>query len=181
MRLVKTMPRVEYRKHDPANEAEFETVKLLVDLGLSEPYSIYVYRFFLTNWPDLCYLATDADQDGKVIGAIICKVEPHREVRIRGYIGMLVVDPSYRKQGIAAKLIGVALDEMTIEHKADEIMLEAEVCNGAAIALYEKFGFMRWKRLHRYYLNQHDAFRLVLPLTEKSVTRIAFLPLLECA
>ena len=41
-------------------------------------------------------------------------------------------------------------------------MLEAEVTNHGAIALYENLGFVRDKRLHRYYLNGSDAFRLML-------------------
>ena len=31
----------------------------LVDAELSEPYSIFTYRYFLRNWPQLCFLAFD--------------------------------------------------------------------------------------------------------------------------
>lgn len=31
----------------------------LVDAELSEPYSIFTYRYFLRNWPHLCFLAFD--------------------------------------------------------------------------------------------------------------------------
>jgi hypothetical protein len=34
----------------------------------------------------------------------------------------------------------------------------------AALGLYTSLGFVREKRLHRFYLNGKDAFRLVLPL-----------------
>ncbi len=41
-------------------------------------------------------------------------------------------------------------------------MLETEITNKGALNLYEKLGFVRDKRLSRYYLNDNDAFRLKL-------------------
>ncbi len=43
-----------------------------------------------------------------------------------------------------------------------QIVLETEENNTAALALYERLGFVRDKRLHKYYLNGHDAYRLKL-------------------
>ena len=43
---------------------------------------------------------------------------------------------------------------------ADEAVLETEVTNTGALRLYEGLGFVRDKRLPRYYLNGNDAFRL---------------------
>ena len=41
-----------------------------------------------------------------------------------------------------------------------QIALETEVTNAAALRLYESLGFIRDKRLPKYYLNGNDAFRL---------------------
>lgn len=41
-------------------------------------------------------------------------------------------------------------------------MLETEYTNQGAIALYQQMGFIKDKRLFRYYLNGVDAFRLKL-------------------
>lgn len=41
-------------------------------------------------------------------------------------------------------------------------MLETEYDNHAALSLYESLGFIREKRLYRFYLNGKDAFRLIL-------------------
>ena len=57
----------------------------------------------------------------------------------------------------------MAIDAM-IERDADEIALETEITNTAAMKLYERLGFLRSKRLHRYYLNGNSAFRLLLYL-----------------
>lgn len=46
-----------------------------------------------------------------------------------------------------------------------QIVLETEVTNVSALNLYEKLGFVRDKRLYKYYLNGVDAFRLKLWLT----------------
>ena len=43
-----------------------------------------------------------------------------------------------------------------------QIVLETEITNKAALHLYENLGFVRDKRLFRYYLNGVDALRLKL-------------------
>jgi peptide alpha-N-acetyltransferase len=49
-----------------------------------------------------------------------------------------------------------------VDMGCDEVMLEAELTNVGALALYEKLGFARDERLGRYYLNGGDAYRLKL-------------------
>lgn len=46
----------------------------------------------------------------------------------------------------------------------EEVALEAEVTNSGALRLYQKLGFIRDKRLHKYYLSGSDAYRLKLLL-----------------
>lgn len=78
---------------------------------------------------------------------------------------MLAVQESYRGKGIATKLVCMAIDAMAARD-ADEIVLETEVTNTASLKLYERLGFLRSKRLHRYYLNGNTALRLVLYLKQ---------------
>lgn len=54
---------------------------------------------------------------------------------------------------------------------ADEAVLEAEATNAAALRAYEGLGFLRDKRLLRYYLNGADAYRLKLLLPESEGRR----------
>ena len=49
-----------------------------------------------------------------------------------------------------------------------QIALETEVTNTAAMKLYERLGFLRSKRLHRYYLNGNSAFRFMLFVKEST-------------
>lgn len=80
---------------------------------------------------------------------------------MRGYIAMLAISSTHRGNGIATTLVRKAIDKM-IDRGADEVVLETEETNLAAMRLYERLGFVRSKKLHRYYLNGNSAFRLVL-------------------
>lgn len=182
----------------------------LIDRDLSEPYSIFTYRYFVAQWPTLCFLAVDPtgggaggggggrpagaaasskerggdndddkdkppappppppvllpDNEGAAAGVVVCKAEPHRDRGlVRGYLAMLVVDAQHRGKGLGAALAKRAIAAMRA-HPCDEIALEAEAGNLAALALYRSLGFVRDKRLHRYYLNGADAYRLKLLL-----------------
>jgi N-alpha-acetyltransferase 30 len=82
-----------------ADERDIELVTRLIDPELSEPYSIFTYRFFLTPWPNLCHFCY---VDGEPAGVVVGKVDDHKSGRRRGYIGMVVVNQPYRKMGIGA-------------------------------------------------------------------------------
>lgn len=140
------------------SELQMPEIMRLIQKDLSEPYSIYTYRYFIHNWPKLCFLAT---HEGKYIGAIVCKLDMHRNVVKRGYIAMLAVDEKYRKRKIGSRLVRKAIQAM-INDNADEVVLETEITNKPALKLYENLGFVRDKRLFRYYLNGVDALRLKL-------------------
>ena len=138
-------------------------MRQLIGKDLSEPYSIYVYRYFLYQWPELCFMAVDTTNSSKLAGVVICKLEQHRGGPMRGYIAMLATQEAYRGKGVATTLVMKAIDLM-IEKDADEIALETEETNNAAMRLYEKLGFLRSKKLYRYYLNGNSAYRLLLYL-----------------
>ncbi|KAI4234917.1 MAG: hypothetical protein LQ349_003487 [Xanthoria aureola] len=159
---------LQYVQYHSSKESTYlAAIRQLISNDLSEPYSIYVYRYFLYQWGDLCFLALD--EHDNMLGVVISKLEPHRGGPMRGYIAMLAVKKEHRGKGIATKLVRMAIDVM-IERDADEIALETEVTNTAAMKLYERLGFLRSKRLHRYYLNGNSAFRFVLFVKESAFT-----------
>lgn len=88
------------------NELQMPDIMRLIQKDLSEPYSIYTYRYFIHNWPKLCFLAMHGDT---CVGAIVCKLDLHREVIKRGYIAMLAVDKEYRKLKIGTNLVQNAI------------------------------------------------------------------------
>ena len=113
-------------------------IRQLISKDLSEPYSIYVYRYFLYQWPDLCFMVgclpttlsvvmSDTfeqalDDSDNLIGVIVCKLEPHRGGPMRGYIAMLATREEHRGKGIASRLVRMAVQKM-IEKDADEVSL----------------------------------------------------------
>jgi len=139
------------------DEHEMPEIVGLIEKDLSEPYSVFTYRYFINNWPDLCFITR---QQGRCVGTVVCKLDVHRcRNTHRGYIAMLAVDKELRGQGLGKKLVRLCLDRMR-ELGADECVLETEVTNKGALALYRSMGFVKEKRLHKYYLNGNDAFRL---------------------
>lgn len=111
------------------------------------------------------------------IGAVVCKLDVHKKMIKRGYIAMLAVDKAYRRKNIGSNLVIRCIRAMASQ-EADEvnhsfhsqpsltpltqIVLETEITNKSALKLYENLGFVRDKRLFRYYLNGVDALRLKL-------------------
>ncbi|KAG4065800.1 hypothetical protein HA402_012478 [Bradysia odoriphaga] len=140
------------------SELQMPDIMRLIQKDLSEPYSIYTYRYFIHNWPKLCFLAMHGTT---CVGAIVCKLDIHRQQSKRGYIAMLAVDKDYRKLKIGTNLVAKAIQAMLV-YNADEVVLETEITNIPALRLYENLGFVRDKRLFGYYLNGVDALRLKL-------------------
>jgi N-alpha-acetyltransferase 30 len=164
--IQKHPPGIEYLQYSLEKEAEYlPQIRELISKDLSEPYSIYVYRYFLYQWAELCFIAVDTTNNNKLAGVVICKLEPHHGGPLRGYIAMLATKEEHRGKGIAITLVSKAIDLM-IAKDADEIALETEETNTAAMRLYERLGFLRSKKLHRYYLNGSSAYRLLLYLKE---------------
>jgi peptide alpha-N-acetyltransferase len=178
---------LQYIQYQHSLESQYlPAIRALISKDLSEPYSIYVYRYFLCQWGHLCFMVSLVDPsrrcleapsdtsplqalnptDSSLIGVVICKLEMHSShstPTMRGYIAMLAVSAQYRGHGVATALVKMAIDAMT-KRNADEIVLETEETNIPAMRLYEGLGFLRSKKLHRYYLNGNSAYRLVLLL-----------------
>ncbi len=110
------------------DESQIDCVMRLVGRDLSEPYSVFTYRYFLHRYPQLCIFAVTVSnsEDGnhnsdnhesepEPIGCIVCKIDPeeneengeqdYEEPRLCGYIAMLAVDTSFRRSGIGSALL----------------------------------------------------------------------------
>lgn len=121
---------------DYKDESRLEDVDRLVACDLSEPYSIFTYRYFLNRFPDLCILAFD-QASGEVCGCVVGKIDseeaaPDAMVEATdknetnnissskdktaivqtGYIGMLAVSKSHRRKGIGKDLVRRVLQRM---------------------------------------------------------------------
>ena len=110
--------------------------------------------------------------------AFLVAVEPETEKAV-GYAGLLVVadegyitnvavDPSCRRQGVAAQLLQV-FDNFAKGNHLAFLTLEVRPSNAAAIALYEGFGFREVGRRRNYYdLPKEDALILTKYYAEEA-------------
>jgi len=77
------------------------------------------------------------------------------------------VDPSYQNQGIGARLLTAAENDVR-SRGMKKIRLEVATSNRAAIQLYKRAGFTILSLLPRYYLYDHagsrDAYRMIKEL-----------------
>ena len=110
--------------------------------------------------------------------AFLVAVEPETD-KVIGYAGLLVaadegyitnvaVDPSRRRQGVAAQLLQV-FDNFAKGNRLAFLTLEVRPSNAAAIALYRGFGFREVGRRRNYYdLPKEDALILTKYYTEEA-------------
>ncbi|GAC96364.1 potential peptide N-acetyl transferase [Pseudozyma hubeiensis SY62] len=161
--------------HPYTGEHQMPTIISLIEKELSEPYIVYTYRYFVNQWPSLCFFAHHPSSPSSAIGVIVCKLDRHLKGRfrlMRGYIAMISVKSEFRGRGVAKRLVVKAVEEM-VRMGAQEVVLETEADNEKALGLYEGLGFVREKRLHRFYLNGKDSFRLVLPIPRSAQREVA--------
>ena len=133
---------------------------------LSEPYPIYTYLYFLDLFPDctiLCYDKNkkEANNDYYVAGAVVGNIN-RKPNKVQGYIAMLAVEEDYRKRGLGKKMVELLMDIFKKSYRVNEISIETEVDNYAALGLYESFGFVRTKMYINYYFNANNAYKLKL-------------------
>ena len=55
-----TDPDLRYVQYENSKEPIYlSAIRQLISTDLSEPYSIYVYRYFLHQWGDLCFMVSE--------------------------------------------------------------------------------------------------------------------------
>lgn len=58
----KPCPNLRYVSYGTEKESSFlPSIRRLISNDLSEPYSIYVYRYFLYQWGHLCFMVCQID------------------------------------------------------------------------------------------------------------------------
>lgn len=55
------------------SELQLPEIIRLIENDLSEPYSVYTYRYFIHNWPNLCFLVSF---NGPSLGKLIFIFHP---------------------------------------------------------------------------------------------------------
>ncbi|HLE74515.1 MAG TPA: GNAT family N-acetyltransferase, partial [Candidatus Bathyarchaeia archaeon] len=104
-----------------------------------------------------------AEENGKIAGYIMCRVEVGLSnfglggLLRKGHVVSIAVLPQSRRKGVAQALISTAIDGMRY-YKAKQCYLEVRVTNAVGIALYKKLGFEVSRTVHGYYSDGEDAY-----------------------
>lgn len=120
-------------------------VKQIADLEkqyFSAPWSEKSIAEEIKNSLSLWVVAVDEDTVVGYVGS--------QTVLFEADMMNLAVDRSYRRQGIARKLVSFLIDRLR-ENKTYCLTLEVRASNVAAISLYHELGFKEVGRRPRYY------------------------------
>lgn len=123
----------------------------------------YIDSFFMDlhhRFPETFIVA---EEDGDVVGYIMCRIEVGLSnyglggVVKKGHVVSIAVMPDHRKEGIAKALMARGMDAMR-GYSAKQCYLEVRVTNEAAVFLYKKLAFEVTKTVRGYYADGEDAY-----------------------
>jgi peptide alpha-N-acetyltransferase len=130
-------------------------------LCLPENYQFKYYIYHYLSWPALLHVAED--HNGKIVGYVLAKLEDE-EVKpgeVQGHITSISVLRTYRRLGVASKLMSHAINMMQEYFDADFVSLHVRVSNRPALHLYHKnLGFDVRGIEKEYYGDKEDAYKM---------------------
>ncbi|KAG1043826.1 hypothetical protein G6F46_009250 [Rhizopus delemar] len=103
-------------------------------LDLPENYQMKYYLYHALSWPQLSFVAED--ENGKIVGYVLAKMEEEPSDVPHGHITSLSVMRTYRRLGIAQKLMTQSTRQMLEVFGAHYVSLHVRKTNRAAIGLY---------------------------------------------
>jgi len=139
---------------------DLQTVMQINRVCLPENYTDFFFVDLHQRFPETF---TVAEEDGKVTGYIMCRVEVGLSnygfgglIR-KGHVVSIAVLPQSRRKGMASALINRAMEGMAY-YKAKQFFLEVRVTNESGITLYKKLGFEITRTINGYYSDGEDAY-----------------------
>jgi ribosomal-protein-alanine N-acetyltransferase len=139
---------------------DLQAVMQINRVCLPENYTDFFFVDLHQRFPETFIVA---EEEGKIIGYIMCRIEVGLSnfgfgglVR-KGHIVSIAIMPKYRHKGVARAVIANAIQGMEY-YKAKQGFLEVRVTNDAAISLYKKLGFEITRTINGYYSDGEDAY-----------------------
>ena len=130
-------------------------------LCLPENYQFKYYIYHYLSWPSLLHVAED--HNGKIVGYVLAKLEDEdvKQGEIQGHITSISVLRTYRRLGVASKLMTHAINMMQEYFEADFVSLHVRVSNRPALHLYHNnLGFDVKAVEKEYYADKEDAYKM---------------------
>ena len=139
---------------------DLQNVMQINHLCLPENYTDVFFIDLHQRFPETFIVA---EEDGKIVGYIMCRVEVGLSsfglgglIR-KGHVVSIAVLPQGRRKGVAHALMTRAMKGMQ-HYKAKLAYLEVRVTNDPGVSLYKKLGFEVTRTLHGYYSDGEDAY-----------------------
>ena len=123
---------------------------------LPENYHMKYYFYHILSWPQLLFVAEN--EQGEIVGYVLAKMEEDAEI-LHGHITSLAVKKTYRKLGLATRLMRASQKQMASVFKAEYVSLHVRKSNKAAFHLYtETLGYDIHDIEQKYYADGEDAY-----------------------
>ncbi|KAG6819464.1 N-alpha-acetyltransferase 10 [Arthromyces matolae] len=138
--------------------------------NLPENYVMKFWMYHAMTWPQISYVAED--HKGRIVGYVLAKIEESNDddkdkEPIHGHVNSISVLRSYRRLGLAKKLMLLSQKAMHDVYKAEYVSLHVRKSNKAAIGLYrDTLGFEVAKVEKKYYGDGEDALSMRLNLKD---------------
>ena len=149
---------------------DLQSVTYINRVCLPENYTDYFFIDLHRRFPETFIVA---EEDGEVVGYIMCRIELGLSslgfggVMKKGHIVSVAVLPEYRRKGVGQALVTKAMEGMKL-YNAKQCFLEVRATNTAAIDLYKKLGFQITRTIHGYYADGEDAYVMSRELQSKT-------------
>ncbi|TFK71815.1 acyl-CoA N-acyltransferase [Pluteus cervinus] len=136
--------------------------------NLPENYTIRYYLYHAMTWPSLSFVAED--HKGRIVGYILAKMEEDagKGEELHGHVTSISVLRSYRRLGLAKKLMEQSQKAMATIYGASFVSLHVRKSNRAALNLYrDTLGFTLKATESKYYADGEDAYAMHLSLKDQ--------------
>lgn len=134
---------------------------------LPENYTDFFFVDLFERFPETFLVA---EEDGQVVGYIMCRIETGFAnfglggLIKKGHVVSVAVVHEHRRKGIGEALVFKAMENMQVYYGAKQCFLEVRVTNDSAIALYKKLGFEITKTIYGYYADGENAYLMTRKL-----------------
>ena len=128
---------------------------------LPENYTDFFFIDLAKRYPETFIVA---DENGEVVGYIMCRIEVGLSnfglggLVKKGHVVSVAVLPEHRRRGVAEAIIKKTMENMQSMCNVKQCYLEVRITNEPAINLYKKLGFEVTRTIHGYYADGEDAY-----------------------
>jgi ribosomal-protein-alanine N-acetyltransferase len=140
--------------------SDLERVTYINSVSLPENYTDFFFVDLYRRFPETFIVA---EENGEVIGYIMCRIETGISnfglsgIIKKGHIVSVAVLPNHRRKGVGEALITNALEGMR-SYGAKQCYLEVRITNDEAIGLYKKMGYELTRTIRGYYADGENAY-----------------------